>query len=172
MQTHVHTQALKNSDQSLGEFLCRAGSFIQRGSGYEQTMSQTQSQTFSFYALLFFLVLFWFFFLLIPGRTLFKITSKPSQGFGSDSNINSGCGMLLIWLVLLRCCKNCSCMRLLGLSGGHSWTEALCQDEFARRKGEGGVKDTQVVTLSLEWRSIDGKDNVIPLYMDPYKKSQ
>lgn len=46
MQTHVHTQALKSSDQSLGEFLCHAGSFIQRGSGCEQTISPTQSQTF------------------------------------------------------------------------------------------------------------------------------
>lgn len=30
MQTHVHTRALTNSDQSLGDFLCHAGSFIQR----------------------------------------------------------------------------------------------------------------------------------------------
>lgn len=103
--TRSHTQALKTSDQSLGEFLCHAGSFIQRGSGYEQTLSQTQSQTFFILILLFFLVLFSFvfvfFFFKTPGRMLFTNTSKPSQGFGSDSNINSGCDMLLIWLVLL-----------------------------------------------------------------------
>lgn len=60
--TRSHTQALKTSDQSLGEFLCHAGSFIQRGSGYEQTLSQTQSQTFFILALLFLLVLFSFVF--------------------------------------------------------------------------------------------------------------
>lgn len=35
-------------------------------------------------------VLFW-----TPGRTLFMNMSEPSQGFGSDSNRNSGCGVLL-----------------------------------------------------------------------------
>lgn len=81
-QTHTdtHTQALTNSDQSLGDFLCHAGSFIQRG-GYEQTLRQTNPQTFSFYALLFTFVFF-----LTPGRTLFTNTSEPSQGLRSDSN--------------------------------------------------------------------------------------
>lgn len=52
---HVHTQALTNSDQSLGDFLCHAGSFLQRGCGFKQTIWQTTPppQTFSFHAPLF-----------------------------------------------------------------------------------------------------------------------
>lgn len=54
MQTHVHTWALTNSDQSLGDFLCHAGSFLQRGCGCKQTMWQTTPPpTVSFYAPLF-----------------------------------------------------------------------------------------------------------------------
>lgn len=40
--------------------------------------------------------------------------------------------MVFCWFDWSCCCKNCSQRRLLGLSGGHSWTEALCEDEFAR----------------------------------------